>query len=32
MEKDFDSWNEIKKKTDAEVPRFYTVREIWWCR
>ncbi len=32
MHKDFDRWNETKKKTDAERPRFYTVREIWWCR
>ena len=32
MQKDFDSWNEVKKKTNAEQPRFYTVREIWWCR
>ena len=23
---------EIKKKTETERPRFYTVREIWWCR
>ena len=30
--KDFDHWNEIKKKTDTEEPRLYTVREIWWCR
>jgi len=32
MEKDFDAWNERKKETNAERPRFYTVREIWWCR
>ena len=32
MEKSFDAWNEIKKKTNAEEPRLYTVREIWWCR
>ncbi len=32
MEKDFDKWNIEKKKADAEQPRFYTVREIWWCR
>ena len=32
MKKDFDGWNEIKKKTDAEQSRLYTVREIWWCR
>lgn len=30
--KDFDAWNELKKKTEAEQRRFYTVREIWWCR
>ena len=32
MIKDFDGWNEVKKKTHAEQPRLYTVREIWWCR
>lgn len=32
MEKSFDAWNECKKKTDTEQSRFYTVREIWWCR
>lgn len=32
MEKDFDGWNEVKKKIGGELPRFYTVREIWWCR
>jgi mRNA interferase MazF len=32
MQKDFDKWNEIKKRTDSEVRRLYTVREIWWCR
>lgn len=32
MEKDFDRWNDIKKKTESELPRHYTVREIWWCR
>ena len=32
MNKDFDQWNEVKKKTNAEAPRLYTVREIWWCR
>ena len=30
--KDFDTWNEKKKKTDSERPRLYTVREVWWCR
>jgi mRNA interferase MazF len=32
MKKDFDEWNKIKKATNAEEPRLYTVREIWWCR
>lgn len=32
MHKDFDKWNEDKKRTHAEDPRLYTVREIWWCR
>lgn len=32
MKKNFDAWNELKKKTDAEQRRFYTVREMWWCR
>ncbi len=32
MEKDFDGWNKIKKKTHEESPRLYTVREIWWVR
>jgi mRNA interferase MazF len=32
MSKDFDKWNEVKKRTNAESPRLYTVREIWWCR
>ena len=32
MTKDFDGWNKIKKQTNAERPRLYTVREIWWCR
>jgi mRNA interferase MazF len=32
MRKNFDRWNAVKKKTDAEQPRLYTVREIWWCR
>jgi mRNA-degrading endonuclease toxin of MazEF toxin-antitoxin module len=32
MKKDFDNWNEIKKQTDGELPRLYTVREIWWCQ
>lgn len=32
MKKDFDGWNGVKKKTNTEKPRLYTVREIWWCR
>ena len=32
MQKDFDGWNKMKKKTNTEEPRLYTVREIWWCR
>jgi len=32
MEKEFDKWNEVKKKTNAEEHRLYTVREIWWCQ
>ena len=32
MTKDFDGWNEAKKRTDIGAVRFYTVREIWWCR
>ena len=32
MKKDFDRWNIEKKRADAEQPRLYTVREIWWCR
>lgn len=32
MKKDFDGWNETKKKTDSrrEAP-FYHEREVWWC-
>lgn len=32
MNKDFDTWNKVKKQAHAEHPRLYTVREIWWCR
>lgn len=32
MQKDFDRWNKAKKNTHEELPRLYTVREIWWCR
>ena len=34
MVKDFDVWNEIKKKVDEkEIDRdfFFLEREIWWC-
>jgi mRNA interferase MazF len=30
--KDFNRWNELKKHTDEEGSRLYTVREIWWCQ
>jgi len=29
---DFDRWNELKKHTNEEEARLYTVREIWWCQ
>ena len=32
MEKDFDGWNERKKQTNTERPRFYRIREMWWCQ
>jgi mRNA interferase MazF len=32
MKKDFYGWNNVKIKTNAEEPRRYTVRELWWCR
>ena len=32
MNKDFDKWNKVKKETNIEEPRLYTVREIWWCQ
>jgi mRNA interferase MazF len=32
MEKDFDTWNEAKKKTnEAEFTDFVHTREVWWC-
>ncbi|HEY4526532.1 MAG TPA: type II toxin-antitoxin system PemK/MazF family toxin [Candidatus Paceibacterota bacterium] len=32
MEKDFDGWNERKKKRHRQGDRpFYHAREIWWC-
>lgn len=32
MEKDFDTWNNLKQKLDAldDIPLF-KEREIWWC-
>jgi len=32
MEKDFDGWNEVKKRTNQgkNAPYFHE-REIWWC-
>ena len=32
MQKDFNGWNDVKIETNAEEPRRYTVRELWWCR
>jgi len=32
MNKDFNGWNDVKIETNAEEPRRYTVRELWWCR
>ena len=36
MEKDFDKWNELKKKIDTredieENEIFIKNRQIWWC-
>ena len=32
MEKDFDRWNEVKKKTNSgEFIDFVHPREVWWC-
>lgn len=32
MEKNFDKWNESKKKLHGEnIAPFYHEREIWWC-
>lgn len=32
MEKDFDRWNDQKKKTHFKTARlYYHTREIWWC-
>lgn len=33
MNKDFDKWNEIKKKTEDNISvLFFHEREIWWCK
>ncbi len=34
MQKDFDSWNKIKKTIDInnnDSAPFYNEREVWWC-
>lgn len=32
MEKDFDRWNEFKKKVDLDADhKLYYERQIWWC-
>ena len=32
MEKDFDTWNNLKKNIDSRNTRvFYYVRDIWWA-
>ena len=32
MEKDFDSWNKIKKELEvAPLTKYVHPREIWWC-
>jgi mRNA interferase MazF len=32
MDKDFDRWNEIKKKTDSTTfTDFVHARDVWWC-
>jgi mRNA-degrading endonuclease toxin of MazEF toxin-antitoxin module len=31
MKKDFNKWNEIKKKLDARKPVYVSEREIWFC-
>ena len=33
MHKDFDNWNEIKKKTHLNnKPISFKEREVWWCK
>ena len=32
MQKDFDGWNDVKKKTHIENSRpFFREREVWWA-
>ena len=32
FEKDFDGWNEVKKKVQDQEDRiFFHEREVWWC-
>ncbi len=32
MEKDFDTWNKMKKELNRlPIDRFAHAREIWWC-
>ncbi|HMP19306.1 MAG TPA: type II toxin-antitoxin system PemK/MazF family toxin [Candidatus Paceibacterota bacterium] len=33
MQKNFDEWNEVKKKINKlDINRFYHEREIWWAK
>ncbi len=31
MDKNFDCWNETKKKVDLVPPPYFKERDIWWC-
>lgn len=32
MEKDFDTWNNIKKETHSKnIAPLFSEREVWWC-
>ena len=31
MEKDFDRWNELKKKINTRSPIYVSERDIWFC-
>ena len=31
MEKDFNAWNEEKKRVNELPPKLYHARELWWC-